>query len=66
MAADRVEKSIGYTVNMGDYESMRFDVGVASDVRDGEKVREALARVSAVVEEELGKDVRRANATKGK
>jgi len=66
MAADRVQKSIGYTTNMGDFESMRIDVSVASDVREGEKVREALARVTAVVEEELGKDMKKVNSLRGR
>lgn len=65
MAADRVSKSLGYTTNMGDFESMRADVGIESDVRDGESVRDALARVSRVVEEELGKDVKKARTIRG-
>lgn len=66
MPADRVSKSLGYTVNMGDFESMRIDVGIESDVREGERVRDALARVSGVVESELGLDVKKAMSRRGR
>ena len=65
MAVDRVSKSIGYTVNMGNFESMKFEVGIETDVRDKEKPWDALARASAVLEAELGNDVKKAMERRG-
>lgn len=36
MARDRVKVSIGRTINIGNFEFVRIDVGLEADVRDGE------------------------------
>lgn len=49
----RVETRLGFTKNIGNFESVRIDVGYSDDVREGEEVADAQARVYDVVEREL-------------
>ena len=44
---------------MGDFNSARFDITVASDVRPGESRDEALSRVRADVMAQVTREVRR-------
>lgn len=48
-----VSVSHGYTMNIGNYESMRFDFGVTEPILDGESTTTALKRVDALVSEYL-------------
>lgn len=45
--------SIGTTLNMGDYESLRVDVWLTDSVNKGETVEQAYARVVQVVDTTL-------------
>lgn len=45
MEPPRVTCSVGYTRNMGDFESLRIDFGVEDSTRPGEKVSEATERI---------------------
>lgn len=45
--------SIGSTLNMGDYESLRADVWLTDEVREGETVAQAYQRVTSIVDETL-------------
>lgn len=45
--------SIGSTLNMGDYESLRVDVWLTDKVQEGETVQQAYSRVVKVVDETL-------------
>lgn len=56
--APRVTYSVGYTKNMGDFNSLRIDVGLTDSVQDGETLEQASDRIYARVSEEL---VRRLN-----
>lgn len=49
----RVETRLGFTKNIGNFESVRIDVGYSDDVREGEEVADAQSRVYDVVEREL-------------
>lgn len=49
----RVRVSIGYTRNMGDFESLRYDVSVESGCLRGETTEAAYNRITAFVEEKL-------------
>ena len=42
--------SIGSTLNMGDYESLRADVWLSDEVREGETVAQAYQRVTSIVQ----------------
>jgi hypothetical protein len=50
---DRVGISISRTLNLGNYESIKFDISVNSDVGKEETVEAALDRVQAKAEERL-------------
>jgi methyl coenzyme M reductase subunit D len=48
-----VTVGLGYTLNLGNFESMRFDYSVTDTVRSGELIEEAIARVEGIVEAKL-------------
>ena len=54
---DRVRYSYGRTVNTGNYDSTRIDVGVSSDVQPGETFNEAMTRVREEVLKEVSDGV---------
>lgn len=56
----RVKVSIGYTVNMGDYENIRFDFGIEDDTRENEKAAEAWDRCFKFVWSRLDSEVEKA------
>jgi hypothetical protein len=60
MPADRVSASIGYTIAMGDFEFMRFDFGIETDARDGEKAPAAMERAKNLVEKTLATEIAKA------
>ena len=45
--------SKGATINMDNYESMRIDVWLTDEVREGESIREAYTRIEAILDEVL-------------
>lgn len=49
----KVTVGLGYTKNMGNYESLRFDFGVEADANEGESFKDAAVRLRAEVEEVL-------------
>ena len=53
MAETRVKVDLSLTRNLGNYESIRINVGVEDDVRKGENVETATERVYAFVENKL-------------
>lgn len=48
-----VTVSLGYTMNLGNFESLRFDYGVATEIGPNEGVHDALVRVHGIVEKRL-------------
>ena len=44
-----VGASIGTTLNMGDYESLRVDVWITDEIHESESVTQAYARVSDII-----------------
>lgn len=54
--------SKGCTLNMKNYESMRVDVWLTSEVFGGESIKEAYARVEQILDEVLEESV---NSTRG-
>lgn len=54
--------SKGCTLNMGEYESMRVDVWLTSEVFEGESIKEAYSRVEQILDEVLEESV---NSTRG-
>lgn len=51
--AARVTMSVGYTKNMGDFNSLRIDVGVEDSVQPGESMTEAADRIYDFVSDQL-------------
>ena len=54
----KVNVSLGYTLNLGNFQSLRIDLGVIDSKRDGETTSEAFERVYAFVEAKLAEKVR--------
>lgn len=48
-----VKWSLGYTLNTGNFQSLRLDCEVVDFVREGESTKEASDRVYAFVEQQL-------------
>lgn len=46
----KVNVRLGFTMNLGDFNSARLDIGVEDEVRDDEGVNDAFERVYAFVE----------------
>jgi hypothetical protein len=53
MESTKVQWSLGYTLNTGNFQSLRLDCQVSDFVRDGESSKEASDRVYAFVEQQL-------------
>lgn len=53
VAPPRVRVSVGYTRNMGDFESLRYDVSVEASPLRGENTNEAFERIADFVENKL-------------
>lgn len=49
----RIKVSMGVTINTGNFESVRVDVGVDDDLRVGETALDGYNRVSSFVEKAL-------------
>ena len=53
MENTKVQWALGYTVNVGNFQSLRLDCQVSDFVREHETTKEASDRVYAFVEKEL-------------
>lgn len=53
MAAPRVSMSLGYTRNLGNFESLRVDVGIEIDVADGDKPGATFQMINDKLKQEL-------------
>jgi len=58
----KVSVALGYTLNLGNFQSLRIDLGVEDSERDGENINEAFDRVYAFVEQKLTDKVKEASA----
>lgn len=50
---DRVSVSYGRTINIGNFESIKVDVGYSTDLRKEESVEDALTRADEVATKKL-------------
>jgi len=57
MAATRLSYSAGFTRNLGDFNSLRIDVGIEEDKREGETQSELWQRVVDYVDKRLMEQV---------
>lgn len=53
MEPTKVQWALGYTVNVGNFQSLRLDCQVTDFVREGESTKEASDRVYQFVENQL-------------
>ena len=49
----KVSVTLGYTLNLGNFQSLRLDLGVVDSKKDGETTNEAMERVYKFVEDKL-------------
>ena len=53
MEETKVSVTLGYTLNLGNFQSLRLDLGVVDSKRDGENTDQAFERVYKFVEDKL-------------
>ena len=58
----KVSVTLGYTLNLGNFQSLRLDLGVVDSKRDGETVNDAMERVYGFVEGKLPEQIDEAKA----
>lgn len=56
----KISVTLGYTLNLGNFESLRVDLGIVDARRDGETVDQAFERVYEFVETKLSDKVKEA------
>lgn len=49
----KINVTLGYTLNLGNFQSLRIDLGIVDSKRDGESMQEAFDRVYGFVENKL-------------
>lgn len=57
MEETKVSVTLGYTLNLGNFQSLRIDLGVVDSKRDGENTDQAFERVYQFVENKLAEKV---------
>jgi hypothetical protein len=58
----KVSVTLGYTLNLGNFQSLRIDIGVVDNRRDGETINDATERVYEFVEAKVAEKVAEATA----
>jgi methyl coenzyme M reductase subunit D len=58
----KVNVSLGYTMNVGNFQSLRIDIGVEDQLRDGEQVQDGFDRVYGFVEQQLAAKLKEAQS----
>jgi len=56
----KVNVTLGYTLNLGNFQSLRLDLGVIDSKRDGETTEQAFDRVYKFVEDKLTEKIKEA------
>ena len=57
----KVGVTLGYTLNLGNFQSLRIDLSVTDSKREGENTNDAFERVYSFVESKLAEKVREAS-----
>jgi hypothetical protein len=58
MEETKVNVALGYTLNLGNFQSLRIDIGIQDSRRDGETINEAFDRVYSFVETKLSDKIK--------
>jgi hypothetical protein len=56
----KISVTLGYTLNLGNFQSLRIDLGVVDSKRDGENSDQAFDRVYKFVEDKLTEKIQEA------
>ena len=56
----KVNVTLGYTLNLGNFQSLRLDLGVTDSAKNGETVDQACERVYKFVEDKLTEKIKEA------
>jgi hypothetical protein len=56
----KVNVTLGYTLNLGNFQSLRLDLGVVDSKRNGETIEQAFERVYKFVEDKLTQKINEA------
>ena len=56
----KVSITLGYTLNLGNFQSLRLDLGVVDSKREGENTEQAFERVYKFVEDKLTEKIKEA------
>jgi methyl coenzyme M reductase subunit D len=56
----KVNVTLGYTLNLGNFQSLRLDLGVTDSTKNGENVEQAFNRVYKFVEDKLTEKIKEA------
>ena len=58
----KVSVTLGYTLNLGNFQSLRLDLGVIDSKLDGENTEQAFDRVYKFVEDKLTEKIQEAQS----
>ena len=58
----KVSVTLGYTLNLGNFQSLRLDLGIVDERRNGESIDQAFERVYKFVEDKLTEKINEAKA----
>jgi hypothetical protein len=58
----KINVTLGYTLNLGNFQSLRLDLGVVDSKRDGENTEQAFERVYKFVEDKLTEKINEAKS----
>jgi hypothetical protein len=58
----KVSVTLGYTLNLGNFQSLRLDLGVVDSRKNGENINQAFERVYQFVEDKLTEKINEAKS----
>jgi hypothetical protein len=58
----KVSVTLGYTLNLGNFQSLRLDLGIVDSRKNGENINQAFERVYQFVEDKLTEKINEAKA----
>jgi hypothetical protein len=58
----KINVTLGYTLNLGNIQSLRLDLGIVDSKREGENVDEAFERIYKFVEDKLTDKIQEAKS----
>ena len=56
----KINVTLGYTLNLGNLQSLRLDLGVVDNRKEGENISDAFERVYGFVENKLAEKIKEA------